>query len=153
MVDGPVPAPFLAPTLPKAAAPAPAAEPLPAADETSPISFLIKGITDLANRTGGRRLAQQPPQQPGPQANLQAQQPAQQPAQPQGYRNPQPLITVEPHVLIDQKNEKSFLQSADIVFQNGQRIPLPAGFNLPTTGLWHQLLDIPQVFARLFGSS
>ena len=72
VVDGPIPAPFLAPALPKAAAPAPAAEPLSAADETSPISFLIKGITDLANRTGGRRLAQQPqpvvqePEQPGP---------------------------------------------------------------------------------------
>ncbi len=56
-----MPAPFLAPALPKEAAPA--AAPIPSADETSPISFLIKGITDLANRTGGRRLAQQPPQQ------------------------------------------------------------------------------------------
>ena len=116
----------------------------------------VKGMKLCMCMHAGRKLSQLPPQQvaqqpqqPGPQANLQAQQ---QPAQPQGYRNPQPLITVEPHVLIDQKNEKSFLQSADIVFQNGQRIPLPAGFDLPTTGLWHQLLDIPQVLTRLFGS-
>ncbi len=62
-----------------------------------------------------------------------------------GYRNPKPLITFEPHLLVDQKNQKSFFQGGDVVFANGQTIPVPGGFDLPTTGLWHQLLDIPQV--------
>ena len=98
---------------------------MPSAEPDTPLSFLIKGITDLANR--GRRLSQQ------------------QAAATTGYQNPKPLITVEPHVLVDQKNEKSLLQGGDIVFANGARIPLPSNINLPTTGLWHQLLDIPQV--------
>ncbi len=62
-----------------------------------------------------------------------------------GYHNPKPLITFEPHLLVDQKNQKSFFQGGDVVFANGQTIPVPGGFDLPTTGLWHQLLDIPQV--------
>jgi hypothetical protein len=70
---------------------------------------------------------------------------AQQAAAMTGYHNPKPLITVEPHLLVDQKNEKSLLQGGDVVFANGARIPLPGGIPLPTTGLWHQLLDIPQV--------
>ncbi len=80
-------------------------------------------------------------QQPQAGANLQQQQGAQQ----QGYRNPPPLIQIEPHMIIDQKNQKAFATGGDIVFANGQRIPLPGGFDLPTRGLWHQLLDIPEV--------
>ncbi len=95
-----------------------------------------------------------PPQQPQPQPQAQMQQTgpqpqsmAQQMAQPTGYHNPKPLITFEPHLLVDQKNEKAFAQGGDVVFANGQRFPLPGGFDLPTTGIWHQLLDIPQVRA------
>ena len=126
VVDGPVPAPFLAPAMPKTAAPV--AAPMPSAQPDTPLSFLIKGITDLAN--SGRKLSQQQPATTG-------------------YHNPKPLITVEPHLLVDQKNEKSLLQGGDVVFANGARIPLPGGIPLPTTGLWHQLLDIPQVWVVL----
>jgi hypothetical protein len=75
-VLGPVPAPFLAPAKPKVAAPAMAPAPAAAALPDTPLSFLIKGITNLAeqastaaNSGSGRRLQQQParPGQPGPQ--------------------------------------------------------------------------------------
>ena len=60
-------------------------------------------------------------------------------------RNPKPLIQVEPKMLIDQKNKKAFATGGDILLANGQKIPLPGGFALPTTGLWSNLLDIPVV--------
>ena len=74
-VLGPVPAPFLAPAKPKHLPPAVA--PVAAMPDT-PLSFLIKGITNFAeqasaaanaNSASGRKLQQQParPQQPGPQ--------------------------------------------------------------------------------------
>ena len=50
-------------------------------------------------------------------------------------------------MLIDQKNRKAFATGGDILLANGQRIPLPGGFALPTTGLWSNLLDIPEVRA------
>jgi len=47
-VDGPVPAPFLAPAISKEEAPALA--PTPSQDiPDTPLSFLIKGITDIAD--------------------------------------------------------------------------------------------------------
>ena len=61
-MDGPVPAPFLAPAMPKAAAPAAAPLPAAALDENTPLSFLIKGITNLANGAVGRKLSEQPQQ-------------------------------------------------------------------------------------------
>jgi hypothetical protein len=144
-------------------APAVSAEAAP----VTPLSFLIKGITDFANGAAsaidsqgaassiGRRLQQAPQQpqpqpQPQPQAQPQPQvqsfaQQQQEPAAGTGYHNPKPLIQIEPHMIIDQKNQKAFATGGDIVFANGQRIPLPGGFDLPTRGLWHQLLDIPQV--------
>lgn len=60
-------------------------------------------------------------------------------------RNPKPLIQVEPKMLIDQKNRKAFATGGDILLANGDKIPLPGGFALPTTGLWSNLLDIPVV--------
>ena len=48
-------------------------------------------------------------------------------------------------MLIDQKNRKAFATGGDILLANGERIPLPGGFALPTTGLWSNLLDIPVV--------
>ena len=78
-VDGPIPAPFLAPALPKA--PAPAAAPIPAADENTPLSFLIKGITALAN--SGRRLSAQ-----------KAQQTADEPERPGPRQSPAPGVTL-----------------------------------------------------------
>jgi len=60
-------------------------------------------------------------------------------------RNPKPLIQVEPKMLIDQKNKKAFATGGDILLANGEKIPLPGGFALPTTGLWSNLLDIPVV--------
>ncbi len=93
------------------------------------------------------------------QAKVQAQtekelQAAQHPQPTGGYKNPPPLIQIEPHMIVDQKNQKVFATGGDIVFANGQRIPLPGGFNLPTKGLWHQLLDIPEVRRpRSVGSS
>ena len=60
-------------------------------------------------------------------------------------RNPKPLIQVEPKLLVDQKNRKAFATGGDILLANGQKIPLPGGFALPTTGLWSGLLDIPEV--------
>ena len=60
-------------------------------------------------------------------------------------RNPKPLIQVEPKLLVDQKNRKAFATGGDILLANGQKIPLPGGFALPTTGLWSNLLDIPEV--------
>ncbi len=49
--------------MPKAAAPAAAPLPAEAMNENTPLSFLIKGITDLANRTGRKLSAQQQQQQ------------------------------------------------------------------------------------------
>ena len=60
-------------------------------------------------------------------------------------RNPKPLLQVEPKLLVDQKNRKAFATGGDILLANGQKIPLPGGFALPTTGLWSGLLDIPEV--------
>ena len=60
-------------------------------------------------------------------------------------RNPKALIQVEPKLLVDQKNRKAVATGGDILLANGQRIPLPGGFELPTTGLWSNLLDIPEV--------
>ena len=60
-------------------------------------------------------------------------------------RNPKPLIQLQPKVLVDQKNRKAFATGGDILLANGETIPLPGGFALPTTGLWSGLLDIPQV--------
>ena len=48
-------------------------------------------------------------------------------------------------MLIDQKNRKAWATGGDILLANGQKIPLPGGFALPTTGLWSNLLDIPEV--------
>ena len=48
-------------------------------------------------------------------------------------------------MLIDQKNRKAFATGGDILLANGEKIPLPGGFALPTTGLWSNLLDIPAV--------
>ena len=60
-------------------------------------------------------------------------------------RNPKPLIQLQPKVLVDQKNRKAYATGGDILLANGETIPLPGGFALPTTGLWSGLLDIPQV--------
>ncbi len=60
-------------------------------------------------------------------------------------RNPKPLIQLQPKVLVDQKNRKAFATGGDILLANGEKIPLPGGFALPTTGLWSGLLDIPEV--------
>ena len=147
-VLGPVPAPFLAPAKPKhlapAMAPAPAAAALP---DASPLSFLIKGITNLAeqasaaaNSGSGRRLQQQPAQPSQPQPGQAAQQ-----APVLQYKNPPPLIQVEPDLVVDQKNRKAFAKGGDILFPGNVRVPLPGGFELPTTGPWSYLLDIPQV--------
>jgi hypothetical protein len=65
------------------------------------------------------------------------------------YRNPKPLIQIQPKMLIDQKNRKAFATGGDILLANGEKIPLPGGFALPTTGLWSELLDIPAVSAWL----
>jgi hypothetical protein len=65
------------------------------------------------------------------------------------HRNPKPLIQIQPKMLIDQKNRKAFATGGDILLADGQTIPLPGGFALPTTGLWSQLLDIPVVRAWL----
>ncbi len=51
----------------------------------------------------------------------------------------------QPKVLVDQKNKKAFATGGDVLLANGEKIPLPGGFALPTTGLWSGLLDIPQV--------
>ena len=60
-------------------------------------------------------------------------------------RNPEPLVQFQPKVLVDQKNKKAFATGGDVLLANGEKIPLPGGFALPTTGLWSGLLDIPQV--------
>ena len=52
-------------------------------------------------------------------------------------------------MLVDQKNRKAWATGGDILLANGQKIPLPGGFALPTTGLWSNLLDIPEVRAPL----
>ena len=52
---------------------------------------------------------------------------------------------MEPKVLVDQKNKKAFATGGDVVLANGEKIPLPGGFALPTSGIWSGLLDIPQV--------
>ena len=65
--------------------------------------------------------------------------------QPHLHRNPKPLIQFEPKVLVDQKNKKAFATGGDVLLPNGEKIPLPGGFALPTSGLWSGLLDIPQV--------
>ena len=65
------------------------------------------------------------------------------------HRNPKPLIQIQPKMLIDQKNRKAFATGGDILLANGEKIPLPGGFALPTTGLWSELLDIPAVSAWL----
>ena len=46
---------------------------------------------------------------------------------------------------MDQKNKKAFATGGDVLLANGEKIPLPGGFALPTSGLWSGLLDIPQV--------
>ena len=135
-VLGPVPAPFLAPAKPKHLPPAVA--PVAAMPDT-PLSFLIKGITNFAeqasaaanaNSNSGRKLQQQPAQ---PGQALPA------------YKNPPALIQVDPDLIVDQKNRKAFLKGGDINFPGGAKIPLPGGFELPTTGPWSYLLDIPEV--------
>ena len=46
---------------------------------------------------------------------------------------------------MDQKNKKAFATGGDVLLANGEKIPLPGGFQLPTNGIWSGLLDIPQV--------
>jgi hypothetical protein len=46
---------------------------------------------------------------------------------------------------VDQKNRKAFAKGGDILFPGNVRVPLPGGFELPTTGPWSYLLDIPEV--------
>ena len=55
------------------------------------------------------------------------------------------MIQVQPKMLIDQTHRKAWATGGDILLANGQKIPLPGGFALPTTGLWSNLLDIPEV--------
>ncbi|CAL5221848.1 g4108 [Coccomyxa viridis] len=66
------------------------------------------------------------------------------PAQPFGYRNPKPLIQIEPKMLIDEKNRQAIVDRGDVLPADGTRIPLPGGFLLPTTGLWSRILDNPE---------
>ena len=51
-------------------------------------------------------------------------------------------------MVIDQKNREAFADGGDVLLANGNRIPLPGGFPLPTTGLWSRILDIPEVRSR-----
>ncbi len=64
-------------------------------------------------------------------------------------RNSKPLIQIEPKMVIDQKNREAFADGGDVLLANGNRIPLPGGFPLPTTGLWSRILDIPEVRSRI----
>ena len=138
-VLGPVPAPFLAPAKPKPPPPAPA--PVAAMPDT-PLSFLIKGITNFAEQASAAANAHSAGANPG--RKLQ-----QQPAQPASglpaYKNPPALIQVNPDLIVDQKKRTAFLKGGDILFPGGAKIPLPGGFDLPTTGPWSMLLDIPEV--------
>ena len=139
-VLGPVPAPFLAPAKPKHLPPAVA--PVAAMPDT-PLSFLIKGITNFAEQASAAANANSA-SGANPGRKLQ-----QQPAQPgqalPAYKNPPALIQVDPDLIVDQKNRKAFLKGGSINFPGGAKIPLPGGFELPTTGPWSYLLDIPEV--------
>ena len=52
-------------------------------------------------------------------------------------------------MLIDQKHRTAYATGGDILLANGAKIPLPGGFQLPTTGLFSNLLDIQQVLSAL----
>ena len=88
----------------------------------------------------GRRSLQQ--QQPQPQPGQPAQQ---QPPKALQYHNPEPLIKVEPDLLVDQKHKRVFAKGGDVLLPGNVKLNLPGGFELPTTGPWSYLLDIPEV--------
>ncbi len=59
----------------------------------------------------------------------------------------EPLIKVEPQLLVNKKKGEVFAKGGDVLLPGGAKVQLPGGFQLPTTGLFSYLLDIPDVRA------